>query len=254
MTDETQIIEINKLSEYTAFIELLPQEFTLSRGQSGDWPLLPSALRHDSISGNRKYTKRAIRNFLDKFKINSYQYMNTPWDIRNDVEWMLYAQHFGIPTRLMDFTTSHITSLLFAVEKAFQNDSETDATVYFLNPCALNQKYLSQSAVVNISGATNINADGYDGPIAVEGRKLNERVNSQKGVFVLFQNDDLPLEKLVDENTLKKIIIPAASTKDILSTLFSMGISFTHIYPDLDSVSRDILLWQDISDFVRGGE
>lgn len=244
-------MKISKLSEYTSFVEELPKEFSLSRGQSGDYPLLPSALRRDNDTGNRKFPKRAIRNFLSQFKINSYQYMDAPWDIKNDVEWMLYAQHYGLPTKLMDFTISHITSLLFAVEKAFQTNTDKDAVVYFLNPSELNQKNMEQASIVNISGTDNLNAEGYDGPIVVQGRKINSRINAQKGLFVLFQDDDDSLEDTVDESILKKVIIPGESTKEILSSLFSMGISFSHVYPELSSVSKDILLQQDIDDFLR---
>jgi len=247
-------MEIRKLSEYTSFVEELPKEFSLSRGQSQDYALLPTALRKDKDTRNRKFPKRAIRGFLSQFKINSYQYMNAPWDIKNDVEWMLYAQHFGLPTKLMDFTTSHITSLLFAVEKAFQDGSEKDAVVYFLNPSALNQKNMQQSQVINISRDNDINSEGYDGPVVVEGRKINSRINAQKGVFVLFQDDDDTLEESVGEDILKKVVICGESTKEILSSLFSMGISFSHIYPELASVSKDILLQQDIDDFLREEE
>lgn len=244
-------MKISKLSEYTSFVEELPKEFSLSRGQSGDYPLLPSALRRDGETENRKFPKRAIRNFLTQFKINSYQYMDAPWDIKNDVEWMLYAQHYGLPTKLMDFTVSHITSLLFAVEKAFLSNTEKDAVVYFLNPSELNQKNMEQSSIVNISGSDNVNAEGYDGPIVVQGRKINSRINAQKGLFVLFQDDDSPLEDTVNDTILKKVIISGDATKEILSSLFSMGISFSHIYPELSSVSKDILLQQDIDDFIR---
>jgi len=247
-------MEISKLSEYASFVEGLPKEFCLSRGQSGDYPLLPSALRKDNLTKNRKYTKKAIRNFLTQFKINSYQYMDAPWDIKNDIEWMLYAQHYGLPTKLMDFTISHITSLLFAVEKAFQTESDKDAVVYFLNPAGLNQKNMEQSTIVNVSGSDSVSAEGYDGPVVVQGRKINSRINAQKGLFVLFQDDDEPLEGTADENILKKILIPADATKDILSSLFSMGISFSHIYPELSSVSKDILLQQDVDDFLREEE
>lgn len=247
-------MEIRKLSEYTSYVEDLPKEFTLSRGQSDDYPLLPSGLRKDAETGNRKYPKRAIRNFLNQFKINSYQYMDAPWDVKNDVEWMLYAQHYGIPTKLMDFTTSHITSLLFAVEKAFYSKSEKDAVVYFLNPSELNQTNMQQSKVVNISDSSDFQSEGYDGPIVVQGRKINSRINAQKGLFVLFQDDDDPLEKSTNDDILRKVTICGESTKEILASLYSMGISFSHIYPELSSVSKDILLQQDIDDYLREAE
>lgn len=243
-------MEITKLSEYMEFVEGLEKDFYLSRGQSQNYPLLPSALRRDE-SGNRKYARRAIRNFLEQFKINSYQYMPAPWDVKNDTEWMLYAQHYGIPTRLMDFTTSHITSLLFAVEKSFQQDTDKDAVVYFLNPEMLNMKYKQQMSIVNFSNESEGSLDGLDGPVVIQGRKINPRVNAQKGLFVLFQDDDEPLENINDDLILKKLIIKSDYTKSILASLYSMGITFTHIYPELDSVAKDILMQQDINDFIR---
>jgi hypothetical protein len=243
-------MKISKLSEYMSYVEGLPSEFSLSRGQSKNYPLLPSALRQDE-SGNRKYSKRVIRNFLEQFKINSYQYMDTPWDIKNEIEWMLYAQHYGIPTKLMDFTTSHVISLLFAVEKSFQDESEDDAVVYFLNPSALNSQIKQQSQIVNISGDEVISSEGHDGPFVVQGRKINSRVNAQKGLFVLFQDDDKSLDNSVDDSVLRKLIINTGYKKEILASLYSMGISFTHIYPELSSVAKDILMQQDIADLVR---
>jgi hypothetical protein len=244
------LTKIDKLSEYMAFIEELPSDFSLSRGQAGDYPLLPSALRKDS-SDKRKYPKRAIRNFLEEFKLNSYQYMNNPSDIENDVEWMLYAQHYGIPTRLMDFTTSHIVSLLFAVEKSFQNEGEKEAVVYFLNPTKLNLLNVQQEQIINISGIPAISSENHDGPIVIQGRKINPRVNAQKGLFVLFQDDDNPLESISNEDVLRKLVITGSETKSILSSLYSMGISFSHIYPELSSVAKDIVMQQDILDYIR---
>ncbi|MFK5895149.1 MAG: FRG domain-containing protein [Pseudomonadota bacterium] len=241
---------ITKLSEYMAYVEELPDEFYLSRGQSKDYSLLPKALRLDE-AGNRKYSKRVIRGFLDQFKIDSYQYMENPWDIKNDIEWMLYAQHYGIPTKLMDFTTSHIISLLFAVENSFQDESEDDSIVYFLNPTALNNKIKLQSQIINISDDSKISSEGHDGPFVVQGRKLNSRINAQKGLFVLFQDDDSALNKGLDDLFLRKLKINGEYKKNILASLYSMGISFTHIYPELTSVAKDIIMQQDIADFTR---
>ena len=62
---------------------------------------------------------------IDDFKINSLMYIDsTP--IKNDYEWMVYAQHFGVPTCLLDFTYSHLISLMFAVENAFAYDFDDE--------------------------------------------------------------------------------------------------------------------------------
>jgi hypothetical protein len=243
-------MKITKLSDYMAFVEDMPRGFSLSRGQSSEYALLPSALRLDE-HGNRKYPKRVIGQFLEQFKMNSYQYMDSPWAIKNEIEWMLYAQHFGIPTKLMDFTTSHLISLLFAVEKSFVDDRDHDATVYFLNPIELNGKTISQSQILSVSNDEALTSNTHDGPCAIQGRRMNSRVNAQKGVFVLFQDDDVALETNYGEEILRKVVINGSDKKQILSSLYSMGVSFTSIYPDLTSVAKDIIMQYDITELLR---
>lgn len=241
--------KITKISEYMDFIENLDAKYSLSRGQSEDYPLLPSALRLDD-QDKRKYTRRNISEFIEQFKMNSYQFMENPNNIENEIEWMLYAQHYGLPTRLMDFTYSHITSLLFAVETSFQKESKSDPVVYFLDPEALNSRHINRSEIINISNM-NYSSGNHDEPIIIQGRLINKRVNAQKGVFALFQDNNSPLERVVSDDILKKIIIDKDATKEILASLYSMGISFTHIYPELSSVSKDIILKQDIKNYME---
>lgn len=246
-------MKITKLSEYISYIEELPKEFSLSRGQFRDYNLLPSALRKDKAD-KRKYSKRIIRDFLEKFKMDSHQYLTNPGDIKNEVEWMLYAQHYGLPTKLLDFTTSHITSILFAVEKSFQSDISENAVVYFLDPLALNLKFRQESKIINISDINDNKIIEQDGPIAINGRKLNTRINAQKGLFVLFQDEDKPLDEINDDSILRKVEICKDDMMNILSSLYIMGISFTHLYPELESVAKDIVTQQSITEYLKDND
>ncbi len=242
-------VYINKLSEFMDFVEKLPREFSLSRGQDLKYNLLPGALRVDS-NGKIKYTRQSIAYFLNEFKVNSHNYMISPWDIKNDFEWMIHAQHYGIPTRLLDFTYSHIISLMFAVENAFQEENPEDAAVWFLNPMRLNNNNCSRSQIITLSSEENLRLDDYNGPVVVQGRKVNERINAQNGLFVYFQDRSEALEKTVGEEILRKIIIPGESKKDILVSLYSMGIGMTQIYPELSSVAKDILIKNNIKQYL----
>lgn len=248
-----EIEYIEKLSDYIKYVEELPKEFTVSRGQGGDFPLIPSALRVDE-NGNRKYTRKSTAYFLNEFKVNAHNYMKYPWDIKDECEWMVYAQHYGIPTRLLDFTYSHIVSLMFAVECAF-NDDQNDSVVWFLNPTALNNRFANRSEIINVANGEKINYGNYDGPIAIKARKLNERINAQDGLFVHFEETDKALENCVeDHNILRKVIIRGECKKQVLASLYSMVIGFTSIYPELDSVAKDIIMKKNIIDFMKGEE
>lgn len=248
-----QEFEVSSLKEFIGVIESLPPNFFLSRGQSDDYNLLPSALRRD-LRGNRIYSNSTIKYFLDEFKINSIRYIDNLYSVENEYEWSLYAQHFGVPTKLLDFTYSHLVSLLFAIENAFKFDELEDkyAVVWFLDPITLNNHSCNRREIVNISSKDCPSLDTKDNPIAICGKKNNNRIDAQNGLFVYFQNDSDSLEKLKFSNEiLIKVKIPYKSARKILSKLYFTGIRLINIYPELSSISKDILLKNDIQRYLQ---
>jgi hypothetical protein len=130
-------IIIKSLEEYIGYIHSMDKDYVLSRGQERDKSLLPSVLRVDD-SNMRLYSKAKAKGFIEDFKNNSIVYIDsTIHSIQNDFEWIVYAQHFGVPTCLLDSTYSHLVSLMFAVENAFRIDLDEDenSVVWFLRVC-----------------------------------------------------------------------------------------------------------------------
>ena len=247
-----QEIEISSLKEFIEVIESLPPNFSLSRGQAKNYCLLPSALRKDN-RGNRIYSNSTIKYFFDEFKNNSVRYIDNLYSVENEYEWSLYAQHFGVPTKLLDFSYSHLVSLFFAIENAFKFDESEDdyAVVWFLDPLALNTHSCNRKEIINISSADCPQLETKDYPIAVCGKKNNNRIDSQNGLFVYFQNDSEALENLkYSDEILKKVIIPYRYARKILSTLYFTGIRLINIYPELSSISKDILLKYEIQRYL----
>lgn len=168
-------------------------------------------------------------------------------------EWMVYAQHFGIPTQLLDFTYSHIISLMFAVEKGFdyEEDDTANAVVWFLNAQRLNEKTIRRTDIVDTISGRDI-LESADGPVTVSSPKNNSRINAQNGVFVFFPYDSKPLNIFSStDDILIKILIPHQDCKSLLSSLYRLGIRFSSLYPELTSVSKDILLKIKVFEFLR---
>ena len=54
------------------------------------------------------------------------------------ISWLTLMQHYGLPTRLLDWSESPLVALYFALSS--DEDAKADAAVWVLNPMKLNKK------------------------------------------------------------------------------------------------------------------
>lgn len=103
------------------------------RGQSDySWGLVPSVQRKDGMG--KHYEQYITTNFMiHTMRLNP----NAPQ--RYDrASWLTLMQHYGLPTRLLDWSESPLVALYFALSS--DKDAKTDAAVWVLNPMELNKK------------------------------------------------------------------------------------------------------------------
>lgn len=181
---------------------------------------------------------------------------------------LFYMQHYGIPTRLLDWSTNPFIALYFALTSSRVDNAGnplSDAAVWVLNPKLWNERALAhvsygeQGAMVHSDALVGYSPRRvFNGrfeptamlalnehPACILGVANNARMFAQKGVFTIFGRDLNGMEtqfqdKHFPNKSLIKMIIPRANVKDLLSLLLRMGYTDSVSYPDLQGLAMEI--------------
>ncbi|HEX7422631.1 MAG TPA: FRG domain-containing protein [Terriglobales bacterium] len=204
------------------------------RGQSDlAWRLIPSALRYLTL-GERN---RALGLLAEFKRVAEIKQTRPPRD-DDELGWHQVARHYGLPTRLLDWTESPLIALYFACEQ-----EKCDGLVYVLNPVDLNRlSYPDRPRILDAHQDANIVRKylRLDGQQRKRGRRTvavnpvwnSERLMLQKGVFTLHGSRDLELPG--DTPSLAAVPIPR-ETKEILRLeLERVGVDEMTIFPELE--------------------
>lgn len=210
-------------------VEVAPiEQVVIYRGVSdASYDLLPSIGRWLGPPNQRENFERQI---FEEFKSRAIGYLSI--QPRNEWEWLFLAQHHGLPTRLLDWTTSPLIALRFAL----WHQRETDFAVYALN---------FSHAVITHDIRLHLGDDPLRvGQLAqVTPSFINERVDRQRSVFTIQPDPWTPLR---DRNPMRKYVFPASARRQALRKLQYLGITESLLIPGLDSLARDIAFSKNV--------
>lgn len=214
------------------------------RGQANSsWDLVPGFYRNNSIPSEST--------LLKKFKQSAAMLLSK--DPENSFSWMFLMQHYGLPTRLLDWSESPLVSLYFALED-LEKYPNIDAALWCIKPCELNNEARIRGVEDNfipsfddhdIVGSYDIESVTSSkismNPIATIATRNNPRIQAQQGVFTIHHKDGVAINNLPNnESFLVQYIIPAISRDNILSELKTLGFSKFSLFPELASISENI--------------
>jgi hypothetical protein len=210
------------------------------RGQGvNTWKLLPGILRTQTQVS--EYT------LFKKFKQNTnLLLLASP---KNDFEWMFLMQHFGAPTRLLDWTELPLVALYFACE---EKHNENDGTFWILKPTELNKNANidsdRESFYIPHCDEQIVESYSYERyrqdensrllPIAILATRNNERIQAQQGTFTIHHKNTTSIEDVGDKEHIRRFTIPSTNKADIRNELKNLGIAEFQLFPELATIGK----------------
>ena len=158
--------------------------------------------------------------------------------------WLFLAQHYGLPTRLLDWSESALVALFFATS----GDSTLDASLFVLHPREMNRVTNGDPTLVPVtsSPASDLFRGAFNDRIietktvAVLSHELDNRMLVQQGAFTL-HGSPKDLREVADNGSLlRSLTVPAESKPKIIEELASLGIRRRTLFPDLANLADDL--------------
>lgn len=164
-------------------------------------------------------------------------------------------QHYGVPTRLLDWSESALSGLYFSADhdpkRCTCANKDCSPTLWVLDPVRLNElnprRHGMAPAVLTSKDAgqwrPNVSAAEFAPlPVAIYGTHNSVRIAAQQGTFTVSGKDTEPLEGTslgVEDGVLERITLECSHT-DILNALRVLGATRASVYPGLPGISTDI--------------
>lgn len=209
--------------------ELFPDEqyrrdVYLFRGmQSPQWRLEPSfdrVFRHLAAAERPSEFDALLASFRA-----ACQAYGVPAEVCDDDHRLIaLGQHHGMPTRLLDWTTSPYVAAYFAYASSLDGRGDDSHVVVWVLHL--------ESVLWKDEGVEIIAAPSH----------YNARARNQFGCFTLSRGPHECLEDLVtagpgDDVALTRVLLPGSEARQALSDLDLMGIDALRLFPDLDGVA-----------------
>jgi hypothetical protein len=228
------------------------------RGHSGDWELKSTLHRACDRFGKDYSLARAIEYALMRDFRRSYNGSDDA-RVRDDPMYcMAKMQHYGAPTRLIDWTYSFFIALYFAMESAAVRQ---DAFIW-----AFNYEWIREKAnklgiknwkfrnIDETAGRADLFENEYFTRehrmvFAESSLDLNSRLADQQGVFLLpgivSETVDSIFNTLLDRESVLKIATLRLDEDEfakVMGKLYRMKLNHKSIYADSSWFGRDIVM------------
>lgn len=202
-----------------------------------NWSLLP---------GYQRIKKAPPEHVLiNRFKQNASLIIET--NISSNFDWLFTMQHYGAPTRLLDWSESVLFALYFAVNES----PNSDGALWLLKPLKLNKiafpsekktKYIpsfDDPVVLNSYSTESLETGNLTDipPAAALATRNNTRIQAQLGAFTISLSK-IPIEDVGDGSHVTKLLISKKQKAVFRRELSMLGVTKFQLFPELVTVGE----------------
>jgi hypothetical protein len=219
--------------------------------ERASYRLVPSIYRED-LWDYWTYDPEEANMMFDGFVLRAKSYFGqvrrdySPW------EWYQLMQHYGVPTRLLDWTEGALIALYFALRNVSRIQT---ASVWAMEPYWLNHRSIGREELLYSDSACQTPVDEVanlyvrDGdelpefPIAVIPPYIDERLRVQKSCFTCHGVDKDGIAAIAAQDSdahLAQIRVSDESAESIKDDVIGAGISESLLFPGLEGLAREL--------------
>jgi hypothetical protein len=270
------IINVTNFEEFAAPLDEMEHRYWVFRGHGSiDWRIEPTLARYfrshrENIRDSSLYPREA--DSIAKFRRSAHLHLKHQPGKEDELGWLAVMQHFGAPTRLVDFTYSPYVALFFALEGAAPRVQFGER----LSKAELDARYLPFDVHAVHSKSVRAHTKrilGREGPPAskdyrigrgtgqtkkfvsfFEGDWQNQRQVAQQGLFMVPSKIDLDIEQFLHgcpsesksfSNTSWFVFrFPGGREwyNSLVTRLLRANVTAEAIFPGLDGVARSLAM------------
>jgi hypothetical protein len=252
------------------------------RGERCIYPTLCTTIERASekseIPLQMLFTESYERRLINEFQRRAHHYLQHIPDRCDLSEWIALMQHFGAPTRLLDWSYSPFVAIYFAVERAdgckcivWAMESALYTSTKSLNKLGENEvneyfekeivphmlQYPDESKFIQYKIIQYLFANPKNGIYLINPYRLSERASIQQGahlmpgnIAVTFEANLLEYDQAYDNLTCLEIDITPKLRKEIIINLQRMNINRATLFPGIQGFAESMETRLSIPDLL----
>ena len=205
------------------------------RGQLNDWPLIPKSFRgmkdqEMEVTGVLRSYRWSVetskfRNFCERAQVQNSGF---PSDVSNR---MSIAQHFGVPTPLLDWSQNIFTAVFFAIRDVFEAPEE------FENLLRVFVYHIIDEQLLNNGIPDDSNLVDFGHSAFIKPYPIDRRIERQRGVFTYHPHPSHRPPKV----SVKTYVLEWSIIHKLIALMKGFGFTEDYYFPDYGGIAHAVM-------------